>query len=116
VSAAQIEQTIETLVAFDTRQTLSSDVPASSGKGANAAAAWIQSEFERYSKECGGCLQVKSDEFTQEPGPRIPKPTKITNVYAVLRGSDTANAGRIYLVGGHYDSRNSETNDATGDS
>src|SRR5271165_3002609 len=113
ISAKRIEQTIEKLVSFGTRQTLSSDMPASSGKGASAAAAWIQGEFERYSKECGGCLEVKTDEFTQEPGPRIPKPTKITNVYAVLRGTDPANAGRIVLVTGHYDSRNSDTNNAT---
>ncbi len=113
VSAARIQQTIEKLVSFDTRQTLSSDMAASSGKGVTAAAEWIRSEFERYSKECGGCLEVKTDEFTQEPGPRVPKPTKITNVYAVLRGTDPANAGRIVLVTGHYDSRNSETNDAT---
>src|SRR5208337_190320 len=113
VSAARIQQTIEKLVSFETRQTLSADMPASTGKGANAAAAWIQSEFERYSKDCGGCLEVKTDEFIQEPGPRVPKPTKITNVYAVLRGNDPANAGRIVLVTGHYDSRNSDTNDAT---
>jgi hypothetical protein len=116
VSADRIEQTIVKLVSFYTRQTLSSDMPASTGKGANAAAEWIKGEFEQYSKECGGCLEVKTDEFIQEPGPRIPKPTKITNVYAVLRGSDPANAGRIVLVTGHYDSRNSETNDATGQS
>jgi peptidase M28-like protein len=114
VSAAQIQQTIEKLVSFSTRQTLSSDMPASSGKGADAAAEWIRKEFERYSKECSGCLQVKTDEFTQEPGPRFPNPTKITNIYAVLRGSDPANAGRIYLVTGHYDSRNSDANDAAG--
>ena len=113
VSPAQIQQTIEKLVSFSTRQTLSSDMPVSSGKGATAAAEWIKSEFERYSKECGGCLEVKTDEFVQEPGPRVPKPTKITNVYAVLRGTDPANAGRIVLVTGHYDSRNSDTNDAT---
>src|SRR5271165_6920555 len=113
VSAARIQQTIEKLVSFETRQTLSADMPASTGKGANAAAAWIQSEFERYSKDCGGCLEVKTDEFIQEPGPRVPKPTKITNMYAVLRGTDPANAGRIGLVTGHYDSRNSDTNDAT---
>ena len=70
---ARIEQTIEKLVSFGTRQTLSSDMPASSGKGATAAAEWIKSEFERYSKECGGCLEVKTDEFIQEPGPRIPQ-------------------------------------------
>jgi hypothetical protein len=113
VSAERIQHTIEKLVSFGTRQTLSSDMPTSGGKGASAAAAWIQSEFERYSKDCGGCLEVKTDEFTQETGPRIPKPTRITNVYAVLRGADPANAGRIVLVSGHYDSRNSETNDAT---
>ncbi len=112
VSADRIEKTIVKLVSFYTRQTLSSDMPAASGKGATAAAEWIKSEFESYSKDCGGCLEVKTDEFTQEPGPRVPKPTKITNVYAVLRGSDAANAGRIVLVTGHYDSRNSETNDA----
>jgi len=114
VSATRIEQTIVKLVSFYTRQTLSSDMPASSGKGVTAAADWIKSEFERYSKDCGGCLEVKTDEFTQEPGPRVPKPTKLTNVYAVLRGTDPANASRIVLVTGHYDSRNSETNDTTG--
>jgi len=113
VSPQRIQQTIDKLVSFGTRQTLSSDMPASGGKGANAAAVWIQSEFERYSKDCGGCLEVKTDEFIQEPGPRVPNPTKITNVYAVLRGADPANAGRIVLLTGHYDSRNSETNDAT---
>jgi hypothetical protein len=114
VSPQRIQQTIEKLVSFESRHTLSSDVPASSGKGINAAAEWIKGEFESYSKACGGCLEVKTDEFTQEPGNRVPKPTTLTNVYAILRGSDPANASRIVLVTGHYDSRNSETNDAAG--
>src|SRR5664279_2546618 len=114
VSAQRIQQTIEKLVSFETRHTLSSDVSTTTGKGINAAAEWIRSEFEGYSKACGGCLEVKTDEFTQEPGTRVPKPTKLTNVYAILRGSDPANASRIFLVTGHYDSRNSETNDAAG--
>src|SRR5271167_5074256 len=54
VSADRIRQTIEKLVSFGTRQTLSSEMPASGGKGASAAATWIRSEFERYSKDCGG--------------------------------------------------------------
>jgi hypothetical protein len=114
ISAVRIQQTIEKLVSFQTRQTLSSEMPASSGKGATAAAEWIKSQFTAYSHQCGSCLEVKTDEFIQEPGPRIPKPTKITNVYAVLRGSDPANAGRIVLVTGHYDSRNSDPIDAAG--
>lgn len=112
VSPQLIQQTIDKLVSFRSRHTLSSDVPASTGTGINAAAEWIKSELEGYSKACGGCLEVKTDEFTQEPGNRVPKPTKLTNVYAVLRGRDPANASRIILVSGHYDSRNSETNDA----
>jgi len=115
ISPQRIQQTIEKLVSFKTRHTLSSDLPASTGTGINAAAQWIKGEFETYSKACGGCLEVKTDEFTQEASNRIPKPTKLTNVYAILHGSNSANASRIVLVTGHYDSRNSETNDATGD-
>ncbi|HEX3968221.1 MAG TPA: M20/M25/M40 family metallo-hydrolase, partial [Edaphobacter sp.] len=44
--------------------------------------------------------------------PRILKPTRIVNVYAVLPGSDPAQAARRVLVTGHYDSRNS-TNENT---
>jgi hypothetical protein len=116
VSAPRIQQTVQKLVSFGSRHTLSSEVSASSGQGINAAAEWIKGELESYSKDCGGCLEVKTDEFTQEPANRVPKPTKLTNVYAILRGSDPANASRIVLVSGHYDSRNSETNDATGPS
>ena len=45
---------------------------------------------------------------------RIPQPTVITNVYAVLKGTDPESAKRIVLVTGHYDSRNSNDEDPTG--
>lgn len=114
ISASQIQRNITTLVGFSTRQTLSSDLPPTADHGVNAAAFWIQGEFERYSSQCGDCLQVKTDQFIQQPAARIPEATTITNVYAILRGSDPANAGRIYVVSGHYDSRNSDTLDARG--
>ena len=64
-------------------------------------------------KHCGGCLEVKRDEFVEPagtgPAARITKPTKLTNVYAILRGTDPAQANRMVLVTGHYDSRNSIT-------
>jgi hypothetical protein len=113
VSAERIQRTIEKLVSFHTRHTRSADMPVESGKGIAAAAAWIQTEFQSYSADCGNCLEVKTDEFVQPPAPRIPKPTKITNVYAVLRGTNAANAGRIFVVSGHYDSRNSDPLNAT---
>jgi Peptidase family M28 len=114
VSPARIQHTIEKLVSFHTRQTLSSATSAMTGTGISAAAEWIQNELQQYSSQCGDCLEVRTDEFIQQPGSRVPQPTKITNVYATLRGTDPANAARIYLVTGHYDSRNTDINDASG--
>jgi hypothetical protein len=116
VSAQRIQASIEKLVSFQTRLTLSAQDPDSikAGRGIGAAREWIKAEFERYSHDCGGCLEVKTDSFTENPGDRIPKPTLITNVYAVLRGTDPESPKRIVLVTGHYDSRNSDTFDASG--
>jgi hypothetical protein len=116
ISAEKIRTNIEKLVSFQTRSTLSAQDQASiaAGRGIGAAREWIKSEFERYSRDCNGCLEVKTDSFTEGPADRIPKPTVITNVYAVLKGTDPENAKRIVLVTGHYDSRNSDTLDTTG--
>jgi len=116
VSAQRIQANIEKLVSFQSRLTLSAQDPDSikAGHGIGAAREWIKAEFERYSHDCGGCLEVKTDSFTENPGDRIPKPTIITNVYAVLSGTDPESAKRIVLVTGHYDSRNSDTFDASG--
>jgi len=116
ISAAQIQATIEKLAGFQTRSTISAQDPASiaAGHGIGAAREWIKAELESYSHACGGCLQVKTDSFTEPAGDRIPQPTEITNVYAVLKGTDAESAKRIVLVTGHYDSRNSDTFDKTG--
>jgi len=116
ISPDRIQANIEKLVSFQTRLTLSAQDPASiaAGHGIGAAREWIKSQFESYSRDCGGCLEVKTDSFVQSPADRIPQPTTITNVYAVLKGTDVENAKRIVLVTGHYDSRNSDTLDATG--
>jgi hypothetical protein len=117
VSAQRVQSDIEKLVGFGTRLTLSAQDAGSiaKGRGVGAAREWIKSEFEQYSKECGGCLEVKTDSFTEQPTERIPKATQITNVYAVLKGTDPAQAKHIVLVTGHYDSRNSYTLDGKGD-
>ena len=117
ISAQRIQANIAKLVSFGTRLTLSAQDPASmgSGRGIGAAREWLKSQFEQYSKDCGGCLEVKTDSFAEGPADRIPKATQITNVYAVLKGTDPAQAKRIVLVTGHYDSRNSDTLDVNGD-
>jgi hypothetical protein len=115
ISPARVQATIAKLVSFGTRSTLSAQDPASiaAGHGIGAAREWIKSQFEAYSKECGGCLEVKQDAFIQEPVERVKEPTPLTNVYAVLKGTDPN--PRIVLVTGHYDSRNSDNFNATKD-
>jgi hypothetical protein len=117
VSAERIRANIDKLAGFGTRLTLSAQDPAAiaAGRGIGAAREWIKSEFERYAKDCGGCLEVKTDSFIEPAGDRIPQPTELTNVYAVLKGTDPENAKRIVLVTGHYDSRPSDTLDVKAD-
>ena len=115
ITDAHIRQTIEKLVSFENRSTLSSmetDLPP--GTGVTAAADWIFGQYEAISKECGGCLEVKRDTFVNPVADRIARPTTLTNVYAILKGTDPIAAKRMYLVTGHYDSRNSSNEDDHG--
>lgn len=115
ISAEHIRTDIEKLVGFQNRSTLSAQDSAAiaQGHGIGAAREWIKSEFERYSRDCGGCLEVKTDTFTQPVSERVSSPTVITNVYAVLKGTDPEDAKRIVLVTGHYDSRNGSNDNVT---
>jgi hypothetical protein len=118
VSPQDVRQIDEKLVSFVTRSTLSVNNPgaATSPQGIVAARNWIKSEFEKISANCNGCLEVKTDTFIEQPkGPndRIKQPTEIQNVYAILKGTDPAQAQRIYLVTGHYDTRNSSNENST---
>jgi len=112
VSAKNIEATIRKLVSFGTRNTLSSqDDPK---RGIGAARDWIYGEFQRISNDCGGCLQVSKQSFVQPKANRVPEPTTLTNVIAVLKG--TTDPDRVYVVSGHYDSMcNQDARDATCD-
>ncbi len=116
ISPDQIKADIAKLVSFGTRNTLSSmstDLPA--GQGILPAADWIESEFKRISAACGGCLEIKRDDFTEpgssEPRSRIKQPTRLVNVYAILHGTSTDKAAPWVLVTGHYDSRATDVMD-----
>jgi Peptidase family M28 len=115
VSAEQVQADIAKLVSFGTRSTVSSmDTDLPQGQGILPAADWITSEFEAISKECGGCLEVKRDEFVQpasnDARSRITRPTKLVNVYAILHGTGGDKAPWV-LVTGHYDSRATDVMD-----
>ncbi|MGC9665838.1 M20/M25/M40 family metallo-hydrolase [Planosporangium sp. 12N6] len=107
----RIEATVRRLVAFGTRHTLSSqDDPA---RGIGAARDWIHAQMREYAAASGGRMTVELQSFVQEVSPRIPAPTRITNVIATLRGDTAPN--RVYVVSGHYDSRVTDVMNATSD-
>ena len=110
VSQAQLRHTIEVLVSFGTRHTLSSQTDPKRGIG--AALNWAEAEFGRYSAACGNCLTVQraSETFS---GDRLPAPTKITDVFAIQRGTERPND--VVIIQGHIDSRVSDPMDATKD-
>ena len=104
IDERNIETTIRKLVSFGTRNTLSEqDNPT---RGIGAARDYLFAEFERISKDCGGCLTVEKQSFVQQPtaNRRVSEPTTITNVFAVLKGNQPESAERTYVVSGHYDS------------
>jgi hypothetical protein len=117
ISPTHIYSDIANLVTFSNRSTVSSlDTDLPPNTGVLAASDWIFAEFTRISNACNHCLDVRRDDYIEPPqtsvpgGPavRITKPTRLVNVYAVLKGTDPAQANRRVLVTGHYDSRNSD--------
>jgi hypothetical protein len=100
ISAKNIETTIRKLVSFGTRNTLSEQNNPTRGIG--AARDYLFGTFQKISADCGNCLQVEKQTFLQPKANRIPEPTNLTNVFAILKG--TTNPERTYVVSGHYDS------------
>ncbi len=116
ISPEAIRADIAKLVSFGTRSTLSSmstDLPP--GQGILPAADWIEAQFQDISAACGGCLEVKRDDYTEpassEPRSRIRQPTRLVNVYAILHGASADKAAPWVLVTGHYDSRATDVMD-----
>lgn len=114
ISPQRIEAIVRKLVSFKTRHTMSDTVSETEGIG--AARRWIKSELERCAAQTGGRLQVAFDSHITPVSARISRPTEIVNVVATLPGSQDASKDRIYVVSGHYDSRNTDIMDASGDS
>ena len=113
IEAARIERTIQKLVSFGTRNTLSAqDDPK---RGIGAARDWIEAEFQKIARESGGRLTVSRQTFLQPVAPRVPTPTPLTNIVAIS-GADLPNPDKRYiLISGHYDSICSDPIDAVHD-
>src|SRR5690349_402365 len=94
IDARHCEKIVSTLVSFGTRNTLSAqDDPK---RGIGAARDWIYGQFQDIAKTSDGRMTVELQSYEQQPGNRIPSPTKITDVVATLRG--TQSPDRIYVI------------------
>lgn len=115
ISAANIRASIEKLVSFGTRHTLSDTAGATRGIG--AARRWIKSEFERYAATSGGRLTVAYDPFVIPQSQRTPNAVAGVNVVATLhpRAHGSELGSRTIIISGHYDSRATDVMDATSD-
>jgi len=103
ISADSLKATIEKLVSFGTRHTLSDTTR--TGRGIAAARSWVLQQFQRYAAASGGRLTASIDTATlAADGRRVDKPTLLGNVVATLKGTDKDN-NRIYIISGHLDSR-----------
>ncbi len=104
VSAARMKATVEKLVSFGTRHTLSSQTDPKRGIG--AALDWTQGQF----RELGLPTERPCDTFT---GDRIPKPTRVCDMVAIQRGTERPND--VVIITGHIDSRVTDPLNATSD-
>lgn len=109
-SEAALHATIEKLVGFGTRHTLSDTT--SDKRGIGAARRWVKAQFEALSRQCGGCIEVvtPSQMFT---GKRVPQPTEVMDVVAIKRGK--GDPKRVIVMTGHLDSRVTDVMNATAD-
>jgi hypothetical protein len=107
--AARLKASVDKLVSFGTRHTLSD--PDSPTRGIGAARRWFAGEMTKIGKACGGCVETSTIErvFTVE---RAPKGVNVVDVLGIQPGSEP---GRVVIVQGHIDSRVTDVMNATSD-
>jgi hypothetical protein len=111
VSSDRLRATDTRLVAFGTRNLFSERLH-DSRRGVYAARDWIVARFRALARQSGGRLAVDLDTYLQPALPgRTPRDVEVSSVYATLRGDDPS--APTYVISSHYDSRNSDGNDAT---
>ena len=104
VSQAELKHTIESLVGFGTRHTLSSQTDPKRGIG--AALGWAKARFESF-----GLETVRPCETFK--GARVPNPTAVCDMVAIQRGTERPND--VVIITGHIDSRVTDIMNTTSD-
>ncbi len=101
---------INSLVSFDTRNTLSTQTNAK--KGIGAAKKWVLQQFQHFAKNSNGRLTAYIDSTIYQPdGKRVDRAINLGNVVARLQGTDP-NDPRIFIISGHLDNMRSNVMDS----
>jgi len=113
VSADSLQSYIKTLVAFGTRNTLSTQTDPKRGIG--AARNWVLAKFNEFAKQSNGRLSAMIDTTTLQPdGRRVDVVLLLGNVVATLKGTDPDD-NRIFIISGHLDNMRSSPTERIGD-
>ncbi len=115
VDSTQMLADIAALAACGTRHTLSDTT--SSTRGIGAARRYIYRRMQDAARTSGGRMTVAYQPFDVDvplrKGSAVRPHARLVNVVATLRGSDPS-CKRVYVIGGHYDSRGTDLADSTG--
>jgi hypothetical protein len=112
IDASRLHSDDLTLVGFGTRN-LFSETTSTKTRGVIAARDWIAAQFREIAKSSDGRMTVTLDTYIAPKTKNTPRAATSSSVIAVLKGDDPT--GRTYVMSSHYDSRNSDGNDAIKD-
>jgi Zn-dependent M28 family amino/carboxypeptidase len=113
VSADSLQSYIKQMVAFGTRNTLSTQTNPKRGIG--AARIWVLNKFNEFAKQSNGRLSAIIDTTTYKAdGRRIDSTIILGNVVATLKGTDP-NDKRIFIISGHLDNMRTNVMDRVND-
>ena len=113
VCADSLQSYIKTLVAFGTRNTLSTQP--NEYRGIGAARNWVLSKFKNIANQTAGRLTAFIDTTTLAPDSRrVDRRILLGNVVATLKGTDPSD-NRIFIISGHLDNMRSSPVDSVGD-
>ncbi|KAI0029423.1 Zn-dependent exopeptidase [Vararia minispora EC-137] len=110
IDEQRINETITSLVAFGTRNTLSTQTDPVRGIG--AARDWLAARMRNLTASAAHA-SVSVPSYIQQPASAIPFAVNISNVVTTITGADEPE--RVYIITGHYDSRNTNVDDFEAD-
>jgi Zn-dependent M28 family amino/carboxypeptidase len=104
ISPARIRASVDRLVEFHTRNTMSDT--SSETRGIGAARRWIESELKAASNKLD--VRTLASKRKTKSGTEV----EVVDVYGFLPGKAGDRLGRTYVVSGHYDSMAGKNDDA----